>query len=44
MTLSALIRMLGDLAEVAVTILLAYLVYKVAVIVDALNSRLKRES
>jgi hypothetical protein len=35
--------MLGDFAEVAVTILLAYVVYKVAVLIDVLNSRLKRE-
>lgn len=44
MTLSELVRMLGDFAEIAVTILLAYLVYKVAAMVDVLNNRLKRES
>jgi hypothetical protein len=43
MTLSELIRMLEDFAEIAVTILLAYVVYKVAVLIDTLNSRLKRE-
>ncbi|MEM3577436.1 MAG: hypothetical protein QXX51_03160 [Candidatus Bathyarchaeia archaeon] len=43
MTLSELIRMLGDFVEVAMTILLAYVAYKVAVLVDALNNKLKRE-
>ncbi|MGB9671639.1 MAG: hypothetical protein ACPL0C_04855 [Candidatus Bathyarchaeales archaeon] len=43
MTLSELIRMLGDFAEIAVTVLFAYVVYKVAVLIDAPNSKLKRE-
>lgn len=43
MTLSELIRRLGEFAEIVVTVLLAYVVYKVAVLIDTLNSRLKRE-
>lgn len=43
MTLSELIRMLGDFVEIAVTILLAYVVYKIAILVDTLNSRIKGE-
>ena len=41
MTLSELIRMLGDFAEIAVTILLAYVVYKIAMLIDTLNSKIK---
>lgn len=43
MTLSELVRMLGDFAEIAVTILLAYVVYKIAMLVDTLNSKIKGE-
>ena len=43
MTLSELIRMLGDFAEIAVTILLAYVVYKIAMLIDTLNSKIKGE-
>lgn len=43
MTLSELIRMLGNFAEIAVTILLAYVVYKITVLIDALSSKVKRE-
>jgi len=41
LTLSELIRMLGDFAEIAVTILLAYVVYKIAMLIDTLNSKIK---
>jgi hypothetical protein len=40
-TLSELVRMLGDFAEIAVTILLAYLVYKIVTLIDTLNSKIK---
>ena len=43
MTLSELVRMLGDFAEIAVTILLAYVVYKIATLIDTLNSKIKEE-
>lgn len=33
--------MLGDFAEIAVTILLAYVVYKIAMLIDTLNSKIK---
>lgn len=41
MTLSELVRMLGDFAEIAVTILLAYVVYRIATLIDTLNSKIK---
>lgn len=40
MNLSELVRLVGDLAEVAVTILLAYVVFKIAMLVESLNTRL----
>jgi len=43
MTLSEIIRMLGDVAEIAVTILLVYVVYKIASFIDTLNSKIKGE-
>ncbi len=43
MTLSELVRILGDFAEIAVTILLAYVVYKIAALIDTLNSKIKAE-
>ena len=43
MTLSELVRMLGDFAEIAVTLLLAYVVYKIAILIDTLNSKIKGE-
>ena len=43
MTLSELVRMLGDFAEIAVTILLAYVVYKIARLIDTLNGKIKEE-
>lgn len=41
MTLSELVKMLGDFAEIAVTILLVYVVYKIAILIDTLNSKIK---
>jgi hypothetical protein len=35
--------MLADIAEIAVTILLAYVVYKIAVLIETLNSKIKGE-
>jgi len=43
LSLGELTRMLGDFAEIAVTILLAYAVYKIAMLVDALNVKIKAE-
>lgn len=43
MTLSELVKMLGDFAEIAVTILLAYVVYKIASLIESLNSKIKGE-
>jgi hypothetical protein len=43
MTLSELVRMLLDFAEIAVTILLAYVVYKIAALLDTLNSKIRGE-
>ncbi|MGB9741297.1 MAG: hypothetical protein ACP5IM_06690 [Candidatus Bathyarchaeia archaeon] len=43
MTLSELVKMIGDFAEIAVTILLAYAVYKIATLIDVLNVKIKRE-
>lgn len=33
--------MLGDLAEIAVTIMLAYVVYKAALLLETLNKKVK---
>lgn len=43
MTLSELVKMLADCAEIAVTILLAYVVYKIAKLVETLNIKIKGE-
>ncbi len=43
MSLSEFVRMLGDLTEIAVTILLAYVVYKIAILIDTLNFKIKKE-
>ena len=43
MALTDLVRMLGDFAEIAVTILLAYVVLKIAYLIDSLNNRIKLE-
>ncbi|MBS7616139.1 hypothetical protein KEJ45_02930 [Candidatus Bathyarchaeota archaeon] len=41
MTLSELVKMLGDFAEIIVTVLLAYVVYKIAVLIDTLGKKVK---
>jgi len=43
LTLSDLTRVLADIAEIAVTILLAYVVYKIATLIDTLNGKIKAE-
>ena len=43
MSLSELTNLVSSIAEIAVTVLLAYLVYKISVLVDSLNSRIKEE-
>jgi len=35
--------MLGDFTEIAVTILLAYIMYKIATLIETLNSKIKGE-
>jgi hypothetical protein len=35
--------MLGDFAEIAVTFLLAYVVYKIAILIETLNSKIRGE-
>jgi hypothetical protein len=41
MTLSELVKIFGDFAEIAVTILLAYVVYKIAILIETLNNKIK---
>jgi len=43
LTLSELVKMLADFAEIAVTILLAYVVYKIARLIETLNSKIREE-
>jgi len=43
LNLSELVRLVEDMAEVAVTVLLAYVAYKVALLVDSLSRRLKED-
>ncbi|MGC8998226.1 MAG: hypothetical protein ACP5JW_02325 [Candidatus Bathyarchaeia archaeon] len=43
MTLSELVRTIENFAEIAVTILLAYAVYKIATLIDVLIWKIKRE-
>jgi hypothetical protein len=43
LALSELVRMLGDIAEIAVTVLLVYAVYKIAKLVDTLNHKIEEE-
>lgn len=35
--------MLGDVAEIMVTVLLAYVVYKIAMLIDTLSRKIRRE-
>jgi len=41
LSLNELVRMVADFAEIAVTILVAYVVYKIAALIDALNVKIK---
>lgn len=43
MALGEFVRMLGDVAEIAVTILLVYVVYKIAILVDTVSRKIKGE-
>jgi hypothetical protein len=43
MSLSELVRIVGDMAEVAVTVLLAYVAYGIAGLVRTLNKKVKEE-
>jgi len=43
LTLREFVSMFGDFAEIAVTILLAYVMYKIAILVDTLNGKIKGE-
>lgn len=43
MTLSELVKMLGDFTEIVVTILLAYAVYKIAILIDGLSEKIKKD-
>ncbi|MDH5483430.1 MAG: hypothetical protein OEY22_11240 [Candidatus Bathyarchaeota archaeon] len=43
MTLTELIRMLGDITEVAVTIMLAVVVYKIAMLIDSLEIKIREK-
>lgn len=43
LTLTELVNLLGDFAEIAVTILLAYVVFKIAALIETLNGKIKGE-
>jgi hypothetical protein len=43
LNLSELVGLVKDLAEVTVTVLVAYVVYKVALLIDSLSHRLKQD-
>jgi len=40
MNLSELVRLIADIAEIAVTVMVAYAVYKVAIMIDKLSDKL----
>ena len=44
MALSELTRVLADFAEIAVTVLLAYVVYKIAKLIGTLEHKIKTET
>jgi hypothetical protein len=44
MGLSDIVGMLGDLAEVAVTIILAYAVYKISKLIETLDGKIKGDA
>lgn len=43
MSLSELVRFVTDLAEIAVTILLAYVVYKIAILIDVVKNKMQEK-
>lgn len=43
MALTELTRIMADFAEIAVTVLLAYVVYKIARLIGTLESKIKTE-
>ena len=44
MALSDIIKMLSDITEVAVTVLFAYVVYKIAKLIETLDGKIKTEA
>jgi hypothetical protein len=44
MSLSDITRMLSDLADVAVTILLAYAVYKISKLIETIEGKIKGQA
>jgi hypothetical protein len=44
MALSDIIKMLSDITEVAVTVLFAYVVYKIAKLIETLDEKIKAEA
>lgn len=43
MASTELIRTLGDLVEIAIMILIAYIAYKIATLIDTINNKIKGE-
>ena len=44
MTITDVVRMLSDLAEIMVTVLLAYGVYKIARLIETLDNKIKGQT
>ncbi len=44
MTLSDILKLLGSVAEVAAMFLLVYVVYKISMLLETLNRKIKNES
>lgn len=43
MALSELVNMLSNIAEVAITVLVAYVVYRIAKLIETLDGKIKAE-
>jgi ABC-type uncharacterized transport system permease subunit len=43
MALTEIVRTVGDIAEIVVTILLTYVVFRIATLLDTLNRKIKEE-
>jgi ABC-type uncharacterized transport system permease subunit len=43
LTLSEIVKMLADITEIAVTILLTYVACKIAALIETLNTKIKGE-